>query len=59
MERHPNASRGQDDLDVRQMCPECGTQDNFCSVCKGVGTITNDELSVYLFRKQLESGDGH
>lgn len=55
MERHPNASQGEDNLDVRHMCPECGTHNTFCSVCKGVGSITSDELSVFLFRKQLEN----
>lgn len=57
MERHPNADQ-LTDLDVRHMCPECGTHNPLCWVCLGIGTISTERLAVWQKQKNAERLEG-
>ena len=51
MERHPDSDQGR--VDVRHMCPKCGGG-GLCDVCLGLGTLSDDQLSRYLWIQSQE-----
>lgn len=55
MDKHPLADTDANGvLYVRHLCPECGGKGLFCPACFGIGTLSDDELSRYLWRQSQE-----